>query len=63
MVDTPLIKDIGDVPPPQFPQGTSMIPRNATPEEIAHMALYLASDESTYTTAAAFVVDGGWSAV
>ncbi len=30
-------------------------------EEIALLALYLASDESTYTTGTAQIIDGGWS--
>jgi 2-keto-3-deoxy-L-fuconate dehydrogenase len=30
-------------------------------EEIAALALYLASDESTFTTGHAHVIDGGWS--
>jgi 2-keto-3-deoxy-L-fuconate dehydrogenase len=30
-------------------------------EEIAALALYLASDESAFTTGAIHVIDGGWS--
>jgi 3alpha(or 20beta)-hydroxysteroid dehydrogenase len=33
--------------------------RIGQPEEIAHMAVFLASDESSYCTGAEFVVDGG----
>ncbi|HKR76225.1 MAG TPA: SDR family oxidoreductase [Rhodanobacter sp.] len=35
--------------------------RLGTPEEIAALALYLASDESSFTTGTVHVVDGGWS--
>jgi NAD(P)-dependent dehydrogenase (short-subunit alcohol dehydrogenase family) len=35
------------------------IGRMATPEEIAHLIVYLASDESAYATGANFIVDGG----
>jgi 3-oxoacyl-[acyl-carrier protein] reductase len=31
------------------------------PEEIAHMALFLASDEAAFIHGAAFTVDGGWT--
>jgi 2-keto-3-deoxy-L-fuconate dehydrogenase len=35
--------------------------RLGTPEEIAFLAVYLASDESRFTTGTAQVIDGGWS--
>jgi 2-keto-3-deoxy-L-fuconate dehydrogenase len=35
--------------------------RLGQPEEIAELALYLASDESSFTTGQALVIDGGWS--
>lgn len=37
------------------------IGRIGTPEEIAYLAAYLASDASNYTTGTAQVIDGGWS--
>ncbi len=36
--------------------------RFGVPEEIAKLAVYLASDESKWTTGAAFPIDGGYSA-
>lgn len=35
--------------------------RLGEPEEIAALALYLASDESSFTTGTVHIVDGGWS--
>ena len=35
--------------------------RLGTAEEIAHVAVYLAADESAFTTGTAVIVDGGWS--
>jgi 2-keto-3-deoxy-L-fuconate dehydrogenase len=35
--------------------------RLGTPEEIAALALYLASDESRFTTGAIHIIDGGWT--
>jgi 2-keto-3-deoxy-L-fuconate dehydrogenase len=36
--------------------------RLGEPAEIAELALYLASDESAFTTGAVHVIDGGWTA-
>jgi 2-keto-3-deoxy-L-fuconate dehydrogenase len=35
--------------------------RLGTPEEIASLAVYLASDEASFTTGAIHLVDGGWT--
>ena len=35
--------------------------RFCSKEEVAKLALYLASDASTYTTGGEHVIDGGWS--
>jgi 2-keto-3-deoxy-L-fuconate dehydrogenase len=37
--------------------------RMATADEIAHLVVYLASDESSFTTGHAHIIDGGWSNV
>jgi 2-keto-3-deoxy-L-fuconate dehydrogenase len=35
--------------------------RTGRPSEIAALALYLAADESSFTTGQPFIIDGGWS--
>jgi 2-keto-3-deoxy-L-fuconate dehydrogenase len=40
---------------------TQALGRMAKPVEIAHAALYLASDESSFVTGTDFLIDGGWS--
>ncbi|KAM3940889.1 dehydrogenase/reductase SDR family member 6 [Leptodactylus fuscus] len=35
--------------------------RMATAEEVAHLCVYLASDESAYVTGDTHIIDGGWS--
>lgn len=38
------------------------IGRMGRPDEIAHAALYLASDEAAFVTGSSLVIDGGWTA-
>jgi 3alpha(or 20beta)-hydroxysteroid dehydrogenase len=42
--------------------GMQPIPRLGTPEEVANVALFLASDEASYCTGTEFIVDGGHTA-
>ena len=41
---------------------TQAVGRMGRPDEIAAAALYLASDESSFVTGSALMIDGGWSA-
>jgi NAD(P)-dependent dehydrogenase (short-subunit alcohol dehydrogenase family) len=63
-VNTPLLRELYASDPEQARRRLVHLPmgRFAEPEEIARGALFLASDDSSYVTAAAFLVDGGLSA-
>jgi len=54
-----------EVVPPEYRrrvvQRLHMLPREGTPEDVAKLALYLASDESSFATGANFVIDAGWT--
>ena len=63
-VETPLLLRIWGETPGAAQRRLVHLPmgRMAQPREIVNAALFLASDESSYVNAAAFVVDGGLSA-
>ena len=60
-VDTPLLQELYANDPEQAGRRLVHVPigRFARADEIAQAALFLASDESSYVTATAFMVDGG----
>ena len=64
-VDTPMMAHVLHSENQRLRQGYERvhpIGRVGTPEDIAAMALYLASDESSFVTGSVFTIDGGNSA-
>ena len=63
-LDTPLFGFIpgGSEERAKFLQSMQPYPRAGAPEDIAAMALFLASDEAEFITGTAIVVDGGMTA-
>jgi 3-oxoacyl-[acyl-carrier protein] reductase len=62
-IETPMAQRIrqGQPPNPKAIQRISVLGRMAQPEEIAKVALFLASDDSSFATGAPFIIDGGWT--
>jgi NAD(P)-dependent dehydrogenase (short-subunit alcohol dehydrogenase family) len=60
-VDTPLLRELYAADPEQAARRMVHVPmgRFARAEEIAGAVVFLASDESSYVNATAFLVDGG----
>ena len=62
--DTPLIKDLlADAETRQELAALSPLGRLGTPEDIVGLALFLASDESSFCTGGIFTADGGLTAI
>jgi NAD(P)-dependent dehydrogenase (short-subunit alcohol dehydrogenase family) len=66
-VETPWVKErLSEYPDPEeaYRQmaSTQAMKRMGRPVEIAHAALYLACDESSFMTGETMVIDGGWNA-
>lgn len=65
-VDTPSLRERIQARPNPEQALTDMVARQkmgrlATAEEVAHLFVYLASDESAYVTGNECIIDGGWS--
>ena len=60
-VNTPLLQELFAKDPERAARRLVHVPmgRFAEPEEIASAALFLASDDASFVTAATFLVDGG----
>ena len=63
VIDTPMVRRVNaELDEPGQPLARrAPLGRVGKPEEIAAMALFLASDDSSFATGAPFIVDGGWT--
>lgn len=64
IIDTPMLQEFTQFGEQVLTGVTERIPmgRIASAEDVARLALYLASDDSAYSTGSEFVVDGGMTA-
>jgi glucose 1-dehydrogenase len=58
----PLVEEEGEHEPLEYSLARTPFHRLGRPEDVAGMALYLASDECNYVSGATIPVDGGWLA-
>jgi len=61
-IQTAMTKPLVDFNLTDYMNDNSALGRMGTPEEVAAVALFLASDEASFVTGASYVVDGGWTA-
>ena len=60
-IDTPMNENLAE-PVVRWMLKETPMGRLGRPEEVAEAALYLASDDSSFVTGTALVIDGGWIA-
>lgn len=62
-IETPMAERVraGVAPNPAAIKRISLLERMAQPDEIARVALFLASDDASFATGAPFIIDGGWT--
>lgn len=62
VVETPMLKDPKNKEIVEEVRETIPFKRFAQPQEVTNLAIFLASDESTYSTGSEFILDGGITA-
>jgi len=62
IIDTPMLAAFDDAGVRELVRQRIPVGYEAEPVHVARLALYLASDDSSYSTGSEFIVDGGWSA-
>jgi 3alpha(or 20beta)-hydroxysteroid dehydrogenase len=59
IIDTPMLEEFDKWGITNLVMEQVPMARKAEPDEVAKLALFLASDESGYSTGSEFVIDGG----
>ena len=62
IIDTPMLQTFDNLGVREAVRERIPLGKEADPRAVANLALYLASDESSYSTGSEFIVDGGWTA-
>lgn len=62
IIDTPMLQAFDEAGVREMVRERIPVGYEAEPVHVARLALYLASDDSAYSTGSEFIVDGGWSA-
>ena len=64
LIETPMLHQVPGIDSGQADQLLARVPlgRIADAAEVAKLALFLSCDDSSYSTGAEFVIDGGWTA-